>query len=232
MESIMKSKALMTAATLSLGISATASAAVLQEFTGGTVTQGNDITLVTTSTDTNDWIDTYSPSTASGTLYYKFDINVTNNAGETGSGGFFTALQLFNGTAERIGVGNSWAATDYGYFGGPGANAEGALSPTQEIVLNQTETFVVRIDFVSGGNDTARIYFNPTSSDEGAQTVYATTTNNFGFDNVRIRAGNGTGSATYSDIVFATTFAEAVPEPGSLAILGLGALLIARRRRD
>lgn len=207
------------------------SAAVLQSF--GEETVSGTSTIVDTTNDTGDWIDNYKDSTDSGTLYYSFDITIDNNAGETGGGGFFTALQLYSVNSERLGVGNYWSSLNWGYFGG----GDGDLTGPVPYVVGQTVNIAVRVDFNASANDNFTIWLNPVAGvAEGSQAAALTTSTtdrNGQFDNVRLRAGNGSAATTFDNIIFATEFADvvAVPEPSTALLGGLGALLLLRRRR-
>jgi trimeric autotransporter adhesin len=103
---------------------------------------------------------------------------------------------------------------------------------------------VARYDVVSGGttNDTGALYVNPTSATEGSNTLYvagttvgtdATGITAFTHQNLRQGAAANAPTLTVDDFRVATTFAEAaaIPEPASLAVLGLGSLMGLRRRR-
>ena len=217
-------------ATLVASLAAATNAAILDQDPGGTVGDGGSIAsntqVVDTSNDTGDWIDTYGDTGFTGTLYYGFDFTVLNNAGESGGGGLFAGVQLYFNGAERIGVGNDWAPVSIGFIGGSGFSKTETSTP---YVVDQTYRLVVRIDFDGAGDDSLSLWVDPASE---ADPVDATDSGDANFNNIRLRAGNNPGLVAFENIVFATTFAEAaVPEPSSLALLGLGGLLVARRRR-
>ncbi|MBT8044701.1 MAG: PEP-CTERM sorting domain-containing protein [Verrucomicrobiae bacterium] len=227
---------LTTLSTISVFAINSVSAAVLQSFgeqSVGGVSVGSS-TIVDTTNDTGNWIDNYNDSADSGTLYYSFDITIDNNVGETGGGGFFTALQLYDGDSERIAIGNNWRSVNWSYFGG----GDGDLNGPVPYLIGQTVNIAARVDFNAGANDSITIWLNPVAGvAEGSQALSATTSvsdRNAQFNNIRLRAGNGTGATTFNNIIFATEFADvvAVPEPSSTALLCLGGLaLILRRRR-
>lgn len=224
----------------------TAQAVLLQSFDGPYETTGGNLgtTVVDTTTDAGDWITANGFNGAgTGTLYYGFDVRVTNNAGETGSGGLFSALQLYAGTTERLGVTNNFASVNWSYFNGPGngdLNANPGAGGVNAITPPEAARIVVRVNYntAAAGDETATVWFNPNPlAAEGAQdagiTTPLTSAFNAAFDTVRARTGNNAAAATYSNIKFATDFATAaVPEPTSAGLLGaLGVGLLARRRR-
>ena len=197
--------------------------AVLQTDPGATIS--GDVTIIDTGNDAGDWIDSYGDA-SDATLYYGFDFTVDNDAGETGTGGLFAALQFDEGGSERLGVGNNWQSVNLSTFGFGGDQDLAGPTP---YVVGETYRIVVRIDYNSGGDDSAAVWIDPASE---ASVSTDLGTDNATFDTIRLRAGNDPGQVTFGNIVFATTFAEAVvPEPGSLALLGLGGLFMLRRRR-
>ena len=209
---------------------ANARAAILETAAGATINPDpSPTTVVDTSTDAADWIDSYGPATASGTLYYGFDFTVNDNNGETGSGGYWTALQLFNGGSERLGIGNNWNSLNLSTFA---HNGDQDLDGPTPYVVGATYRLVAQIDFVNGGDDLAKVWINPTSIASPSKDLGAADAS---FDSVLLRGGDNTASTTYANIIFATTFNEAagvVPEPASVALIILGGLLgFAKRRR-
>ena len=208
-----------------------ASAAILDQDPGGTVGAGGTVPANTqvfnTGNDTSDWIDTYGDSGFTGTLYYGFDFTVLNNAGESGGGGLFAGVQLYNGNSERIGAGNDWAPVNIGFVGGSGFADNETSTP---YVVGQTYRLVVKVEFFGGDDDDLFLWVDPASEADPADAIDS---GNTVFNNIRLRAGNSSGLVGFENIVFATTFAEAaIPEPSSLALLGLGGLCVLRRRRS
>ena len=95
-------------------------------------------------------------------------------------------------------------------------------------------------------NDIVRVYVDSTSADLSSQTPYltATYTSGTGTDPAQLASliisqfGNATGTTTMganvSKVAVANTFADAfyaIPEPSSLALVGVGAVLFAMLRR-
>ncbi len=229
-----KSKLLFFAVNCALAAAASqASASVLFNLAGPQVATGggDGASIVNTGNDAADWITTGGYDTGSATvpLYFTFTMNITNNAGETGGGGFFTALQLYK-AGERFAVGNTWTSLNWGGFGG----GDYDLTGNPAYVIGTPATFVMKLDQAAS---TATVWFNPNLTVlEGAQPAGITTirsglTTNDEFDSVNIRAGNDAGSTTFSNITIQNTTPFGVPETGSAVLAGVAALGLFRRRR-
>jgi hypothetical protein len=153
--------------------------------TGG----ANGTSLITTANDLANWLTANAAGNsipladpaATGTYYFGFDWQITNNAGETGAGGFFGGLWFFDGAAERGGLGNGWGPVNYG-FAGPGWDAN--FAPASPYQVGTAVRMVVKVTFNAAGDDTLTAWLNPAAGvAEGSQTVpVATTTRNFEFD--------------------------------------------------
>jgi hypothetical protein len=165
----------------------------------------------------------------SGSVF--FDADVTVSAAQA-TGDY--ALHFSDG-----GTQNFYART---YFKSSGAGFVMALGTSSgtavtygTTVLNFGQTYHVlsRYDFVAGtGNDTGALYIDPTSMDGSSDTPYVAATT-IGIDAttiaaVALRQGSAANSAT---LTVDNYRAFTVPEPGSLALLGLGGLFALRRRR-
>ena len=224
----MKTWQLLTAVSVGAGLAGAAHGAVLDTFAGGTINSTNGVVFVSQSNDTNNWIDDYRDG-SDLVLYYGFDFTVDSNANETGSGGYFAALQLYDSGAERLGVGNGWENLTLSSFGHGGVTD---LNPVTNYVIGTTYRLVVRIDYNPGSNDdVATVWINPVNEASANSNLGAA---NAEFTEVRLRSGTTNSSGTtYGNIIFATTFDEAaIPEPSSLALLGIGGLCMLRRRRS
>jgi hypothetical protein len=209
-------------------------AAVLFNLPGSQVATGggNGVSLVDTSNDTGDWITAggYAAGSATVPLYFSFTANVTNNTGETGAGGFFTALQLFK-SGERFAVGNNWGSVNWGGFFGP---AEYDLTGAPAIVPNTAVNFVFKLDQAA---NTATVWFNPNltlleaAQPAGITTVRSGLGTNDEFESINIRAGNDAGSTTFSNLTIQNTSPFGVPQPTTGLLAGLALLGMMRRRR-
>ncbi len=189
-------------------------------------------------------------STATDTLYFKYTL--VNPSSNSTNENYYAAMELYEGGAERLGIGNAWAAYAYSAF-----NAAGGASPDlnsanpetgqsyQLVRATDVTTVVFRVDYVNGGDDNVTVWLNPNLSlTEAAQNplLKTTFTANSTFNEIHLREGGGTagsiaGSWSYSNIAIAslgtdTGFFAPVPEPATAGLLGLvGGLGFIRRRR-
>jgi hypothetical protein len=180
--------------------------------TGG----GNGTVLITTANDRADWLSlnpagngiALSEADATGTYYFGYDWTITNNAGETGEGGFFGGLWFFEGGTERGGLGNAWAPVNYG-LAGPGWNND--FVPASPYQVGTTVRMVVKVTFNAAGNDTLTAWLNPAAGvAEGSQTVpIATSSRNFEFNALHLRTGNGTAASQLDRLMISTDFESA-----------------------
>ncbi len=208
-------------------------AAVLFNLPGSQVATGggDGVSIVNTGNDTADWITAGGYDTGSATvpLYFSWTANITNNAGETGTGGFFTALQLFKG-GERFAVGNTWTSLNWGGFGG----GDYELTGSPAYVVGTPANFVMKLDQAA---NTATVWFNPNltlleaAQPAGITTVRSALGINDEFESINVRAGNDTGSTTFSNITIQNTTPFGIPEPTTGLLAGLALLGVIRRRR-
>ncbi len=182
------------------------------DHTGG----GTGTVLINTANDLEDWL-TANPagngtlladSNASGTYYFGFDWTVTDNAGETGTGGYFGGLWFYYGTTERSGAGNAWNPLVYGIAGGITAD----VVPATPYVVGVPVRMVLKVQFNAAANDNLTLWINPLAgvgetSQTGVPQVAATS--NMAADTITLRAGNGTGASRIQNLMVSTDFESA-----------------------
>ncbi len=166
------------------------------------------------------------------TLYFKFHLNPLSDATTED---YFAAFELYEGDAERLGIGNALKAWAYSAFfnldetGDPSKvagyldlrssrpePATGGASSNYELPRRGTErTIVFKVQYVAGGDDLVTVWLNPDLG-PGANEVYqpeSLTTRfnaNASFDEIRLRHGGGGGGWTFSDMAVATSFSDFV----------------------
>ena len=163
-----------------------------------TVANNNDVIIVNS---TDPWVGTNYLNTSPGkTLYYRFSMKWNPGARQYGG------LELYNNGNEVFGTGDNTPSGNWScfYYVG-GTEFDFDLNPATPVVASQWHTFVVKIAFNQGADDTETIWMDPDfNQPEDGQSSSIITTNGFdaAFNQVRLRAGT---SATYSNIVFAST---------------------------
>jgi hypothetical protein len=170
----------------------------------------------------NGWLsgNTYLNTNYSGTLYTTFSMVFDDLNGETGGGGGFGGLHFFNGNNERLLIGNNWGSINWSY---DAANWGSGNISDFPIVVGEWHTLVVKTVFVADGADNVSVWLDPNLSlTESAQAnAPLGLLADASFDNIHIRAGNGSAAATYSNIMISATspFAAGVPQ-GVLSLQG------------
>lgn len=178
-------------------------------------------------------------SYSSGTVYVSFLMQMSDPT----VGNPFTALELLSapgGDGNRVlSVGalrsdDGSAGTNDGFAvriqdaPGGGTQDVGFLTTSFNTDVN---LYVLAFDLDS---DTLETFINPDDSTDfsGVGDASSTLFAGFSFDTVSIANFVGPNPTAIDEIRVDTTAPTLVPEPTSLALLGLGGLLIARRRRD
>jgi signal transduction histidine kinase/ligand-binding sensor domain-containing protein len=172
-------------------------------------------------------------NTSSDTLYFKFHVDPHS---DWSTEPYFAAFQLYEGEAERLGIGNSFKAWAYSAFN---TNQETSPSNTAssdfvdllsahpepsgadsyfryELPRRGTEvTIVFKVQYVPGGDDLVTAWMGPDlgpGATEASQPTNNTTAfiANASFDQIRLRHGGGGEGWSFSDMAIATSFSDFV----------------------
>jgi hypothetical protein len=180
----------------------------------------------------------FTPAVTSGSIYYFATINV---ASKNGTADYF--IHLGDGGVSNFGARLYGKSTGAGYqlaWGG------GVTAPTTfgaELAFGTSYNVVFRYNIISGTlNDTGKLYVSSGdfNSNEASNTAYQDVTVWTGgtevtsFSAMYFRQGTSTGSESIDQIKIATTFAEAIPEPKTWVLIGIGTSFMLwnlRRRR-
>jgi MYXO-CTERM domain-containing protein len=197
---------------------------------------GNSLALLAGATQGAPESAVLSSSQTSGSIYYSFLVECT--ALPTAN----TYLTALTPTAKPGPNGNTTDAMDF-YAKNSGAGwvlgerTTGTSAVYESTVLSLNTAYLVVLEYTFGGN--AQLFFDPTPgaaqptatltqtptsyvtdvSDVGFKAQTATTIGNFVFDNMLV-------GTTWADVT-----PTATPEPGPIALAGLGALALVFARR-
>jgi hypothetical protein len=209
-------------------------------YTGLTDLGGNSLSLVSGASQGSPESATLSSSVTSGSVYYSFLVDCT--ALPTAN----TYLTALTPSSKPGPNGNTTDAIDFyarnsGAGWQVGARTTGGSATFGSTVLSLNTTYMVVLEYTFAG--TAQLFFNPDAtaaqpgsatvsltpttyvtdvSDVGFKAQTPTTIGNFVFDNARV-------GTTWADV----TSPVSTPEPGAMALAGLGSLclIFARRMR-
>ena len=176
---------------------------------GPIVASNQEVGIVIFST--NDiWVGANYGSTSGRTIYARFSMEFDNLNDETGSGGGYGGLQFILGGIngeQNVIAGNAWISTNWSVDPYPAPQTD--LTPVTPIVFGEWHTIVERVDYTPGGNATVNIWLDPdfTQTEAGQPIGPVTVSTVDTFDTIALRTGNGTASATFSNIVIAATSA-------------------------
>jgi hypothetical protein len=184
------------------------------------VSGGLDVTIWTAQ---NGWLDGDFGPTSTNTLYTRFSM-VFYDFPQTvpSAGGSYAGLHFFQDNSERLLVGNAWLSTNWS------ADAKEAgepdLSPAVPIVAGEWHTMVIKSVYASNAPTEESIWLDPdfTKSLDNQPQLPITASMNNTFNQIRLRCGNGSTFAEFTNIVMAATavdlgFAASVA-PGVLSI--------------
>ena len=181
------------------------------------VTTGNDVILW--ASQTNEWIGGNYGPTSTNTLYTRFSMTFYSLGGETGGGGGFGGLEFYLGNTERFLIANNWLSTNWSVSVATASTAD--IPPVTPIVLGSWHTLVIKSVYTASTNTQEEVWLDPdfTKTEGNQPNLPLTLTCNNTFDNIHLRAGNGSADAEFTNIVMAAT-AQGVgfPAPAVLSI--------------
>jgi ligand-binding sensor domain-containing protein/signal transduction histidine kinase len=169
---------------------------------------------------------------ANDTLYFKFHVDPLS---DTNSEEYFAAFELFDGDAERLGIGNAMKAWAYSAFfhadeagetnrvadyidlhtSKPESGTDRNSGSYQYPRLGVGATIVFKIQYIPGEDDLVTVWLNPDlgpGANEAYQPEGLTTrfNANASFDEIRLRHAGGGGGWSFSDLAIATSFSDFV----------------------
>jgi ligand-binding sensor domain-containing protein/signal transduction histidine kinase len=174
---------------------------------------------------------------ANDSLYFKFHVDPRS---DKDSEEYFAAFELFEGSAERLGIGNGLKAWAYSAFLRTSESRE-SNNPAPYIDLHSLKpefpadsnsgsyqyprrgtgvTIVLKIQYIPGEDDLVTVWLNPDlgpGANEASQSENLTTrfNANASFDEIRLRHGGQGGGWSFSDLAIATSFTDFVDFSGS-----------------
>jgi ligand-binding sensor domain-containing protein/signal transduction histidine kinase len=170
------------------------------------------------------------------TLYFKFHVDPVSDASTEL---YFAAFQLFEGSHERLAVGNSLTAFAYSAFAigqtgqsngvgefidlnssNPEPSGIGTFHSYELVHSGIERTIVFKVQYVTGGDDLVTVWLNPdlrpgateASQPQGLTTKFKA---NASFDQIHLRHGGGGDGWIFSEMAIATSFGDFVNENGS-----------------
>jgi hypothetical protein len=167
------------------------------------ISNGNNDFLIFTA-EGDPWLGTNYGTESRRTLYTRFSMAFQDLNGETGSGGGYGGLHFFQDNDARLLLGNGWTSLNWSL---DAAATQVDLSPALPVVLNEWHTILVRMDYTPGANATATMWLDPDFTVTEAEQANAPVqmTLNGTFNEIRLRCGNGTAQATFTNVMVAAT---------------------------
>ncbi|HEY4414105.1 MAG TPA: two-component regulator propeller domain-containing protein [Verrucomicrobiae bacterium] len=168
-------------------------------------------------------------SSSTNILYFKFHVNPLS---DFHTEQYLAAFQLFEGTTERLGVGNAWDAWSYSALHASAADninripgefvlrsAQGSSrSPDGHLwveypVRDIERTIIFKVQYIPGFNAAITVWLNPNlspSATEQGQITNLTThfTANAAFNEIHLRHVGGGDGWIFSDMAIATEFSD------------------------
>ena len=206
----------------------------------GLVNGGTQATRFQPTTDLPDqgsFISRALPS-MTGTLYMSLLIRHENGIGSDDFVNFQVSDGATGNNSSALGVGIRNAGGNP-FFARVGSSGNATTNASTNAVENVTYLLVAKFSKDGSSNyNRTDLFINPTSTSEPITANASATFGGTGISqltlfSVRNFQPEANDTIFFDELRFATTFEDAlVPEPGSFALLGLGGLLVARRRRD
>jgi hypothetical protein len=163
---------------------------------------GDDVVLWTSQ---NGWIGTNYGTNSTNTFYGSFSMTFYSLNAEIGSGGGFGGLEFYLGNQEQFLIGNNWLSTNWSVSVQTGNTAD--IPPATPIVLGTWHTLAVKSVYYPNTNAQVEVWLDPdytkTEGNQPNPPLSLSITNTF--DNIHLRAGNGSAEAEYTNVVFAAT---------------------------
>lgn len=179
---------------------------------GPMVVSNNQSGLLVFSAAGDGWLGTNYGANSVRTLYARFSgaFNVLDG------GGYYGGLHFFDSGAARLLVGSSWNAGNWSFDTASGGS-QGSLNPVTSIIPDQWHTVVEKIVYAQGQNAAVSIWLDPdfTKTEGNQPNAPYTLTCNDTFDSILLRTGNGTTTATFSNIVIGATSTQVGFQPGA-----------------
>jgi hypothetical protein len=185
-------------------------------------------------TSTGDGRTSRSFASQTDTFYAGFKVKITNNDLPN-----FYWIAVSDDTDDNNSLGMVWsgATPNFAARGRMGSSNTGGTTATY--TSGQVYQFVLQFAKSSpGGNyDTVSLYQDPAGTDINLLTPVSTVVQDTGLtalDTFWLRQGGDTTTdvLTLDNLIISDNFAEAVPEPGSMALLAIGGLCFMVRRRS
>ena len=196
---------------------------------------GGNLTLEQSSGSAEDAHVGFADRSATETTYYRFDLVLPS--GQTvdpdANGNIFAHLGMDNGWRARTAVLSPAAAGDFGIALGNDSSSLDGNSTVWAGDLSFDTTYVI-VGSYNATTGEAELWVNPVNESSTSITLASADSGRI-MNGFSMRQSNDyTGSQIIDNIGVATTFDEAlsrVPEPTTIALLGIGVLALLRRRR-
>lgn len=213
-----------------------APAGVWSNFSGATALNvSNGVAVLTGVNSQDDGLNLTSTSPSNGVIYASFDVNFTS--WPSGSGSYFAFFKDTT-TADfraRVLATNTTGGVNIGIGNGVATAIAGSSFLSTTLNFGTTYKVVLRLD-QSSGADVSTLWLNPSlETDPGATATDVIGSAPFviPITQFALRQSNATQGLNWVDnILVGSTFADVVPEPSTIALVGAGMLgLFAIRRR-